>query len=274
MDLKEIVEGAVGPFETGCDGYGNPGSSGLGSISLLTLDIGVARKRLDTGLETIVAYDRSTVTGTYIGQLNLLQATSFSGVNSAIWGYDLARSEALGTTSPLWTLRRHDGAPLPVHDGAPLFDATRRLLGTRDEKRFPLLPGARVTAAMKAVSAFGPCHIWCALSLAIAEDRNTAASLFLEDMGTLPPGEDPEKYGETERRNLAACVPLIGENQNVRYKEVFVSYRYAWVGADDVAGALAVAPYVVLARRAVPPSGPASILDMTISQWEKAVGLA
>ena len=34
LTLEEIVNGAVGPFDSYCDGYGNPGASGLGYISV------------------------------------------------------------------------------------------------------------------------------------------------------------------------------------------------------------------------------------------------
>ena len=38
MTLEEIVEGAVGPFDEWCDGYGNSGATGNSYISVLKLE--------------------------------------------------------------------------------------------------------------------------------------------------------------------------------------------------------------------------------------------
>ena len=40
MKLEEIVEGAVGPFDEWCDGYGNSGATGNSYISVLKLETG------------------------------------------------------------------------------------------------------------------------------------------------------------------------------------------------------------------------------------------
>lgn len=42
--IKDIVNGAVGPFEIYCDGYGNPEANGLGYVSVLKLETGVVKK--------------------------------------------------------------------------------------------------------------------------------------------------------------------------------------------------------------------------------------
>ncbi|WP_041354972.1 histidine decarboxylase, pyruvoyl type [Nitrosococcus halophilus] len=86
MSLTEIVKGAVGPFPSHSDGYGNPGASGLGYISVVTLQTGQTLKELalpgqqGAGLDGTVAFDRAEATGTYIGQINLIVASSFSGL--------------------------------------------------------------------------------------------------------------------------------------------------------------------------------------------------
>ena len=38
MTRADVVNGAVGPFDDYCDGYGNPGSSGTGYVSVLKLE--------------------------------------------------------------------------------------------------------------------------------------------------------------------------------------------------------------------------------------------
>ena len=55
LSQKQVVNGAVGPFDTYCDGYGNPGASGLGYISVLKLSTGTNKfpteRQLDMLLE-------------------------------------------------------------------------------------------------------------------------------------------------------------------------------------------------------------------------------
>lgn len=272
MKLEDIVNGAIGPFENYCDGYGNPGSSGLGYISVLTLETGKVQKHLDHELESIVAYDRAETKGTYIGQINMIQASSFSGLNGVVWGYHLAKAYKLESAKPLWEESCRNNMPVPVYDCEPLLNAGKRLFGTSDKKRFPLLPGAHVICAVKSIQKSGPCYVWCAVALAVAEDRETAANVFVEDIGCLEKPKNPDQHGQAVLKKMAASVMLVSKNQNIRYKEIFVGYKYEWMEENEMGCALVAAPYVVLAKRAVPPSSPALIINMTISEWERAVG--
>ena len=95
----QVVKGAVGPFDDYCDGYGNPGASGIGYISVLKLSTGTVAKTLDTVLEGIVSYDRAEKNDAYAGQINMIAASSFTGINGAVWGYDLARHDGLADGS-------------------------------------------------------------------------------------------------------------------------------------------------------------------------------
>ena len=88
MSLPDVVNGAVGPFDPYCMGYLNPGASGYGYISTLKLSTGVVSMAgLDQGTEGIVSYDRCEKNDAYIGQINMLTASSFCGVKGAVWGY-------------------------------------------------------------------------------------------------------------------------------------------------------------------------------------------
>lgn len=273
MDLLEVVEGAVGPFEDYCDGYGNPGASGGGYLSAVALQLGVADQRYDAGLDSIVAFDRASATGTYSGQINMLAASSFSGANGALWGFDIARADNLSRLEPLFFQPRQDGVEIPVYDADLLLEASRRLLGTRDQRRFCLLPGALVPAALKGTSVIGPTQLWCALGLAIVEDRERSANLFLEDMGTLAQESDLTARRLKEQRDLAAAAIAVGVNQDVLYRAIFVGFAAISVGKGEVGAAKVFAPYLVLAQKAVPPKGAASLLDLSLSEWERAVGL-
>src|SRR2546426_10941382 len=82
MPLPDVVNGAVGPFDSYCMGYMNPGASGYGYLSTLKLSTGVVNVAgLDPGTEGIVSYDRCERNDAYIGQIQMLTASSFWGVS-------------------------------------------------------------------------------------------------------------------------------------------------------------------------------------------------
>ena len=278
MSLAEVVNGAVGPFDDYCDGYGNAGASGLGYVSVLKLETGIVLVDMDTLLEGIVSYDRAESTGTYVGQINMIAASSFTGLNGATWGYHLARAESIadGSLQPLFTRERRDGTEIPVYSVEPLLDAGRRLFGTNEKRRFPLLPGAHVKCAVKSNTVKGPTSVWCAIALAIAEDREKDSNLFIEDCGdSIPRDSDEESvaYLDQLMENIATSVIRCGDDSNVKYKEVFVGYKTEWVPEGYVGCALTCAPYIVLAKKAVPEGKTAdAILEMTVSEWEEAIG--
>ncbi|MBA7712407.1 Histidine decarboxylase proenzyme [subsurface metagenome] len=111
MTIEAVVNGAVGPFDSYCDGYGNPGATGLGYISVLTLETGTVASDMDEVLEEIVSYDRAEARGTYIGQINMITASSFNGMNGAVWGYHIVKADSIAnnTLKPLFMKKRSDG---------------------------------------------------------------------------------------------------------------------------------------------------------------------
>ncbi len=280
LTLREVVNGAVGPFDSYCDGYGNPGSSGLGYISVLKLETGKVRADMDKVLEGIVSYDRAETLGTYVGQINMITASSFNGLNGAVWGYHIAKEESIanGSLKPLFMKKRGDGMKIPVYSVEPLLDAGKRLFGTNSVRRFPILPGAHVKCAVKSNTVKGPNSIWCAIALAIAEDREKDSNLFIEDAGDSIPAESGEArraYLDRLMENIAESVVRCGDDSDVKYRAIFVGYKTQWIPEGYVGCALTCAPYVVLAKDAVPPGGtPDKLLDMTLVEWEKAVGLS
>lgn len=277
MELKDIVDGAIGPFESYCDGYGNAGPSGLGYISVLKLQTGKVKSDMDVGLEAIVSYDRAESLGTYVGQINMVTASSFCGLNGAVWGYHLAKDESIADSSikPLFTEKRGDGVVIPIYSVEPLLNAGSRLFGSSKEKRFPLLPGAHVHCAVKDHTVKGPTAVWCAIALAIAEDRDQDSNLFIEDAGDSKDIKSDEKrtaYLDRLMHNIVTSIVRCGDDSGVKYKEIFVGYKTEWIPEGYVGCALTCAPYVVLAKKAVPKGGPASaMLSMKISEWEKSI---
>lgn len=279
MNVKQVLNAAVGPFDDYCDGYGNPGATGPGYVSILKLETGIVRMDMDTLLEGIVSYDMAESTGTYMGQINMISASSFNGLNGAVWGYHAAKADSIanGSLEPLMIRKRRDGVRIPVYPVGPLLDAGKRLLGTNENRRFPLIPGAHVNCAAKSHHAKGPCQIWCAISLAIAEDREKDANLFMEDCGafkTKDGARAQKPFLDHLIENISESVIRCGDNNNVKYKEIFIGYKSFAVPEGYMGCALTCAPYVVLAKNAVPLPGPPEILaSMTITQWEEALGL-
>jgi len=209
----------------------------------------------------------------------MIAASSFNGVNGAVWGYHLAKADAIvdGSLKPLLVKKRHDGVDIPIWPVEPLLDAGERLFGTAGARRFPLIPGGHVICAAKDVTVPGPTAVWSAIALAIAEDRDRDANLFIEDVGHSIPAENSvDRSAHLDRliENIAESIILCGEDQNVLYREMFIGYKTEWIPDGYVGCALTCAPYVVLARNAVPQGGPAAqMLQMTVAQWEKALGL-
>jgi histidine decarboxylase len=279
MKLKDIVNGAIGPFDDYADGYGNPGSSGLGYISVLKLETGKVKADMDEVLEGIVSYDRAETLGAYVGQINMIAASSFNGLNGAVWGYDLAKNESIadGSIKPMFTKKRSDGFDIPVYSVEPLLNAGERLFGTYDKRRYPLLPGAHAKCAVKSCTIAGPTSVWCAIAIAIAEDQTKDSNLFIEDAGHgIPSTSDEERVAFLDdwMHKIALSITRCGDDSKVNYKEIFVGYKTEWIPEGYVGCSLTCAPYVVLAKNAVPKDGPAAdMLNMTISDWEKKMGL-
>jgi histidine decarboxylase len=283
FNLKDVINGAVTEFGPYCMGYLNPGGSGNGYISTMKLAVDkVSLTGLDAGTEGIVAYDRCEKDGAYIGQINMLTASSFCGVNGALWGYHLAKADTIasGTLKPMFTY----------------LDTTERLFGRmdktgssqKDRRRFPPMPGAHVICANKDASAKGPGYIWSALAIAIADNRNLAANLFIEDANfipaevvnikgkptAMPSHKQVEDYLRQTLRAIAKSMILCGQDQDVTYKEIFAGAKFLYVSPDEWGCALTCAPYIQLAHDAVPGGAAASgMIDLNISQWEKKLKL-
>lgn len=272
MTLEDVVNGAISPFDDYCDGYGNPGASGMGYISVLKLSTGMVARQMDTVLDVVVAHDRAEKNDAYAGQVNMRNTSSFTGINGAVWGYDLARHQGLpdGSIRPIMRRRRHDGAEVPIYPVAPLLQAGQKLFGSEASRRYPLLPGSHVVGATKSLTVRGPTFVWSLIALAVAQDRERDSSLFVEDVGQDLPGatsEERELFLASRMEDVVDSVMLCGADQDIRYKEIFIGFKTQWIPDGYVGSALACAPSLVLARNAVPDPA-TELLGMSLAEWE------
>ncbi len=67
---------------------------------------------------------------------------------------------------------------------------------------------------------------------------------------------------------------LCGEDQNVKYNEIFFGVKELVIPEGYVGCALTCAPYVTLAKNAIPKGCEAAdLLNMNISEWENKLHL-
>ena len=104
MRAPHIDKTAISPYDDYCDGYGMPGAYGNGYVSVLKVSAGTVEKTNDELVDRIVTYDKAEAADAYVGQINMLTASSFCGMAGQVWGYDLAR---------------HDSVDIPVRARTP-----------------------------------------------------------------------------------------------------------------------------------------------------------
>lgn len=270
----------ISNYDHYCAGYQNPDNQGAGYFLGVCLNVGkVPIKFRHPGsevLDKINAFDMAEATGTYLGQINMIKVSSFCGLQGQLWGYDIAKHELLRNKKSLLIARikNKNNKDISVYSAKPILDAMERLIGTRDEKRFPLLPGSHVPCATKQITKAGPCHLYCAIAIGIPQNRKNNACLLMEDIGELGTGtEDGEFLNEYKHNvliSVAKSVLAVGENQLISYKEIFVELVDIVVEGGSMGCALIAAPYFCMAKKAV-PNNVNSIEDLkkiSLREWE------
>ena len=305
-DLKSVVESAVGPYEANSAEYGNNKNSGDGYINILSLNIGAVDEDMSSSLEELIAEDRAKTEGTYLGQFNVINQTfSYCGLNGAVWGYHLAKAQIIldkeryqelkdidpgkvnkeeaeelknleKKVKPLIFVKRDDGQDIPVYNGDPLINAGQKLLGTNDNKRFTVMPGAEVKCAEKKYIASGPKYLWSSIAFCVAEDRQINANLFIENAGEFIV-RDKEGLKEFEKKiisDISHAALRFGKNNNITFKEIWVSSQIRWIPKGKVGCALAIVPYLTMAKQAIPSKGAGELVNMSLKDWEKDLKLS
>lgn len=282
-----IDKTAISPFWDYCDGYGMPGATGVGYVSVLKVSTGAVLKTDDVLLDGIVAYDRAEANDAYLGQINMETASSFNGLAGTVWGYDIARHEDIDKQKPLFNGTQYDGSDLPVYDAGPLLNSGQRLFGTEKKRRFPLIPGAHVICANKSSKAYRPIEgapkpdknegygVWSFIAIAIARDRTQTASLFIEDAGVWTENDNPgdlAAFLDGHRRAVVWSIQACGQDQSALYDRVYIGMSYRIMRPGEIGTALTAAPYVVLAKKAVPNQQFNSLYLLSLMSWEKEMG--
>ena len=280
-----IDKTAISPYENYCDGYGAPGAQGNGYVSVLKVSVGTVEKTDDFLLDGIVSYDRAEINDAYVGQINMLTASSFCGIAGQVWGHDLAAHNDIieKKIKPVLEIDQYDGSKLHVYDAKPLLEAGIELFGTEKERRFTLLPGAHTICANKGVTAYRPKEdrplkegeaygVWCFIALSLSADRDNCADLFIEDAGLWTKNdsaEDLKAFLEEHRKSVAWSVVSCGQDSHVLFKRTYVGFAYTIMKPGEIGTSLTCAPYVSLARNAVPSQGFNSLNKISLKEWLK-----
>lgn len=280
-----IDKTAISPYENYCDGYGAPGAQGNGYVSVLKVSVGTVEKTDDFLLDGIVSYDRAEINDAYVGQINMLTASSFCGIAGQVWGHDLAAHNDIidKKIKPVLEIDQYDGSKLHVYDAKPLLEAGIELFGTEKERRFTLLPGAHTICANKGVTAYRPKEdrplkegeaygVWCFIALSLSADRDNCADLFIEDAGLWTKNDsakDLKAFLEDHRKSVAWSVVSCGQDSHVLFERTYVGFAYTIMKPGEIGTSLTCAPYVSLARNAVPSTGFNSLNKISLKEWLK-----
>ena len=264
---------AISSYNQYCDGFKSPGGSGRSYIGSLILSIGEVPRlfshKSSGVLNSILAYDKAETNSAYIGQINMTIVSSFSGPNGLIWGYDIAWASNLRKKHPLApSFLEKKGTKIFIYNAKPLLEASLQLFGSNQKKHFPFLPGAHVPCAGRFLVVDGPTHIYSAIGIGIPKDRSRSAILLMEDVGKLNTSE-VEKEKEKILKNIAESILVIGENQKIVFKELFIALKDKRIGKDKVGCGLVVMPYFTLAKKAVLDNNPKKMMKISLAQWKK-----
>ncbi|RNL49074.1 histidine decarboxylase, pyruvoyl type [Paraeggerthella hongkongensis] len=285
MRAPHIDKTAISPYDDYCDGYGMPGAYGNGYVSVLKVSAGTVEKTNDMLIDGIVTYDKAETADAYVGQINMLTASSFCGMAGQVWGYDLARHDdiASGASTPLFTEKQFDGSELKVFDAQPLLNAGIELFGTAENRRYHPIPGAHTICANKGITAYRPKEdrplkegeaygVWSFIAISLSADRDFAADLFIEDAGVWTENDNEQDmlaYLEQHRKEIVWSVVECGRDSSVLFDRTYVSFAYRMMKPNEIGNAITVGPYVTLARNAVPATGFASLNSLHLSDWLK-----
>lgn len=273
-------------------GFMEDGNIGEGYVAGLKVDAGTRKKTDDNVLDNIVSYDHAEAKNAYMGQINMITASSFTGLQGSTLGYDILRNPEVDEASSLFSVKQWDGSELPIYDSKPLQNALVEYFGTEQERRHPLTPGAMSICANKGVIASRPkenrelnedeCYgVWSAIAISFAEDNTKDSDMFVEDAGIWKdPSEDKlVEYLNEKRHAIANSIAECGEDNHVRYKSSWIGFAYTMMEPGEIGNAITVVPYFTFPITAI-PNGDInkpeesfySLQDINLSEWLDKMG--
>lgn len=283
---------AISPYQKFSRGYMEPGNIGNGYVSGLKVDAGVRDKTDDDVLDGIVSYDRAETKNAYIGQINMTTASSFSGPQGHIIGYDLLKNPEIDHAKPLFTEKQWDGSELPIYDAKPLQDALVEYFGTNDERRHYPAPGSFIVCANKGVTAERPKQdsemkpgqgygVWSAIAISFAKDPVKNSSMFIEDAGVWDTPDEDEliEYLHGRRKAIAKSIAECGQDANTSFAQSWIGFAHAMMKPGQIGNAITVGPYFSMPVDSIPggslltPDKDMEIMEsLTMTEWLKQMG--
>ena len=294
--VERIIMGAIGPYQDNCAAFGNPAGPATPNY-INVCKLGIGKIKLDSKSDAwdevtkgILSYDRAETNGAYLGQLNVVAASSFIGPHGALWGYEVADNTR--NEKPMYSVEG-----VPVYSIDPLLAAGEALLGTNQEStsyygqtrdtpavgaRFSVLPGEIQPCAVKSAKHRGAGVIWSAMGIGFPKKDliEKVAKLFYEDAGFFPSSMPPteafirecEDKLTSKMKDIAKAMILNGKDQilPIDYSRIFIGFKMLPINHDEYGTAITLSPYITLARNAV-PKDPRSLARITLREWEKAV---
>ena len=148
------VKNGISPDDNYCFGYETANSNGyyITTMKLSTGKVSLKYLEDDKILPGIVAYDRAERNDAYLGQVNMIAVSSFSGPYSAIWGYDMAKVDPSVLRERVLFSIKQAVEPydyIPAYSMDPLLDATKHLFGEENARNFPVVAGGHLPTAVK-----------------------------------------------------------------------------------------------------------------------------
>jgi len=259
---SKILRSALSDFDYYCTGYCGKGNY----VNALVMTISSHKKKFShfgsTLLDSIIAFDKAETTEAYIGQINMQIVSSFCGPQGIIWGHDVAKEDE--RISSLCENLRYEFKGIQIGNGENLREAAKMLLGTKNNRHFPFLPGTIVPCAGRFHFAEGPTYMYASVAIGIPNNREKEACLLMENSGQLK-----ETNIDTRQEIMSDTIQSVlevGRNHGIAYKEIFVDFIQKRLRSNEMGCALVAMPYFLLAKKAFN----INLQEQTLRKWVKS----
>lgn len=289
----DVDKTAISRYQKYSRGYMEPGNIGNGYVTGLKVDSGICEKTDDNVLDGIVAYDRAECKNAYIGQVNMVTASSFTGIQGHVLGYDILHNPEIDNSSPLFFVDQWDGSKLPIYDAKPLQDTLVEYFGIikdhQDLRRFYPAPGCFLACANKEVIAERPKKdvplkpgqaygVWSAIAISFAKNPDRDSNMFIEDAGIWETPNESEliSFMKKHLHKIAKSIGKCGKDENTLFKESWIGFSHTMMKPGQIGKAITVGPYFTLPIDSIPngsiltPKEDMKIMEnITLPEWLK-----